>query len=244
MINKYNRITKAHTISNLNELNMLNELDEINKLNLVLDLDNTIIYTKIFDTKDILKIKFYELFRKDNLLGKFTIQYKIYFVYIRPYFNFFLNTIKMYFNIYIYTNSHSIYCQNIIDLLRNKYLHFEIKKTICRNKNNYSLVKQLSVICDCQDDLHFLSNMLNYDEFIKKTIIIDDDINVWKFDNDNLIDVESFSELTLKNNLFDDTLLVLTNRLFIIHNYYISNYNTISNFDIKKLISKYKLYNN
>jgi predicted HAD superfamily phosphohydrolase YqeG len=88
MINEYNRM-KAHTISNFNELNILNELNEINKLNLVLDLDNTIIYTKIFDTKDILKIKFYELFRKDNLLGKFTIGYKIYFVYLRPYFTFF-----------------------------------------------------------------------------------------------------------------------------------------------------------
>lgn len=88
MINKYNRI-KAHTISYSDELIKLNELNEINKLNLVLDLDNTIIYTKIIDVKDILKIKFYELFRKDNLLGKFTINYKIYFVYLRPYFTFF-----------------------------------------------------------------------------------------------------------------------------------------------------------
>lgn len=243
MINKYNRI-KAHTISYSDELIKLNELNEINKLNLVLDLDNTIIYTKIIDVKDILKIKFYELFRKDNLLGKFTINYKIYFVYLRPYFTFFLNTIKMYFNIYIYTNSHSIYCQNIINLLRNKYINFEIKKIICRNSNNDSFIKQLSVICESQDDLHFLTNMLNYNEFIKKTIIIDDNIDVWKFDNDNLIDVESFNELSFKNNLIDDTLLILTNRLFIIYNYYISNYNIISNFDIKKLISKYKLYNN
>jgi hypothetical protein len=150
----------------------------------------------------------------------------------------------MYFNIYVYTNSHSIYCQNIIDLLKNKYLHFEIKKIICRNTNNNSLFKQLSVICDCQDDLHFLTNMLNYDEFIKKTIIIDDNTEVWKFDNDNLIDVDAFNELTLKNNLIDDTLLILTNRLFIIHKYYISNFYNVGNFDIKKLISKYKLYNN
>ena len=237
-------MTKAHTISNFNELNKFNEINEIDKLNLVLDLDNTIVYTKIFDIKDILNIKFYELFWKNNLLGKFTIDYKIYFVYIRPYFTFFLNTIKMYFNIYIYTNSHSIYCHNVVNLLRTKYLYFEIKKIICRNTNNFCLVKQLSVICDNQDDLHFLINTLNYEEFIKKTIIIDDNIDVWKFDNDNLIEVESFNESTFKNNLIDDTLLILTNRLFIIHNYYISNYNIICNFDIKKLISKYKLYNN
>jgi TFIIF-interacting CTD phosphatase-like protein len=241
MIDKYNRITKAHTVDNLNEFNELNQLNEIDKLNLVLDLDNTIIYTKIFDTNDILKIKFYELFRNNNLLGKFTIDCKIYLVYTRPYFSFFLNTIKMYFNIYIYTNSHSIYCQNIINLLRNKFLYFEIKKIICRNNNCDSLIKQLSKIYDCQDDLHFLVNSLDYEEFIKKTIIIDDNIDVWKFDEDNLIEVKYFNEHILQNKLIDDTLLILTNRLFIIHNNYISNYN---NFNIKNLISKYKLYNN
>lgn len=236
-----NRITKAHTISNLNELNHLNEID---KLNLVLDLDNTIIYTKIFDTKDILKIKFFELFRNNNLLGKFNIDSKIYLVYIRPYFSFFLNTIKMYFNIYIYTNSHSIYCQNVINLLRNKFLYFEIKKIICRNNNYDSSIKQLSVICDCQDDLHFLTNLLDYGEFIKKTIIIDDNIDVWKFDKENLIEVRYFNEHTFKNKFIDDTLLILTNRLFIIHNNYLTNCNINSNFDIKKLISKYKLLYN
>lgn len=241
MNNKYNKITKAHTISNLNELIKLHEID---KLNLVLDLDNTIVYTKIFNIKDISRIKFYELFKNDNLLGKFTIGQYIYLVYIRQYFTFFLNTINMYFNIYIYTNSHLIYCENIIKLLRNKYIYFKIKKIICRNNNNNCLIKQLSTICDNQDNLHFLINMLNYDEFIKKTIIIDDNVDVWKFDKSNLIEVDCFNEFTFKNNLIDDTLLILTNKLFIIHNYYISNYYIDYNFDIKKILSYYNIFYN
>jgi TFIIF-interacting CTD phosphatase-like protein len=240
MINKYNNITKSHTISNLNKF-----IGENNKkLNIVLDLDNTIIYTIIFDSKDISKIKYYEIFKNNNLLGKFVIMQKTYLVYIRPYFTYFLNTIKIYFNLYIYTNSQEIYCKNVINLLRNKYLYFEIKKIISRN-NNYSLIKQLSLICDNIDDLHFMTNNLNYNEFVNKTIIIDDNIDIWKFDKENLINVNSFNESTNKTNLYkdeilDDTLLILANRIFIIYNLFFLD----SNNDIKKLISKYKLYNN
>ncbi len=243
MINKYYKITKSHSISNLNKF-----IEETNnKLNIVLDLDNTIIYTKIFDSKDTFKIKFYELFKNNNLLGKFVIMQKTYLVYIRPYFIYFLNTIKMYFNLYIYTNSQEVYCNNIINLLRKKYLHFEIKKIICKKKNSSS-IKQLSLFCDNIDDLHFMTNNLNYDEFIEKTVIIDDNIEVWKFDKENLINVNSFNESMYKidfykHEIFDDTLLILTNRLFIIYNLYFSNSGENNN-DIKKLISKYKLYNN
>ncbi len=246
MINKHNNLTKSHTISNLNKF-----IEENNqKLNIVLDLDNTIIYTKIFDSKDILKIKFYELFKKNNFLGKFVIEQKTYIVYIRPYFTYFLNTIKMYFNLYIYTNSQEIYCNNIINLLRNKYLYFEIKKIICKNKNS-SYIKRLSLFYDNIDDLHFVYSNLTFNEFIEKTIIIDDNSDVWKFDKENLISVDSFSEskynLDLnKDEIFDDTLLILSNRLFTIYNLYFLNLDkdNDNNNQIKKLISKYKLYNN
>ena len=154
-----------------------------------MDLDNTTIYSKIIVSTDIIKIKYFELFENKNLLGKFNINKKTYLVYIRLYFSYFLNTIKMYFNLYIYTNSQEIYCHNVIDLLKNKYQNFEIKKVLCKNTSG-SLIKQLSIICDNQDDLHFLNNVPIYGEFIKKTIIIDDDKNVWKFDLNNLIDVK------------------------------------------------------
>lgn len=237
MINKYSKITRSHTISDLNLFIEQND----KKLNIVLDLDNTIIYTKIFDSNDALKIKFYELFINNNLLGKFVILKKTYLVYVRPYFVYFLNTIKMYFNLFIYTNSQEIYCTNIINLLRDKYLYFDIKKIICRNKNSSS-IKQLSLFCDNTDDLHFLINNLTYTEFIEKTIIIDDNICVWEFDKENIFDVDSFNELTNKNNigddkLPDDTLLILADRLFIIYNLYLLNND--NNFDVKKLISKY-----
>lgn len=247
MINKYCGITKSHTLNNFNKLDLIYECSNQNKkLNIVLDLDNTIIFTKIFDSKDILKIKYYELFKKENFLGKFNINGKIYFVYIRPYFSYFLNTIKMYFNLFIYTNSQSVYCENIIKMLKNKYSDFEIKKIICKNDTD-TMIKQLAVICENQDDLHFLNNVPNYSKFVKKTIIIDDDVHVWKFDIDNLINVRPFNFDNIGINSakstcgIDDTLLILTNRLFIIYNFYNVNILVDNNYDVKKLISKYKL---
>lgn len=239
MINKYNGLTKSHTINNIDKIcNNIND-----KLNIVLDLDNTIIYSKIFDSNDIVKIKYFELFKNKNLLGKFDINNKTYIVYIRPYFSYFLNTIKMYFNLYIYTNSQSIYCVNIINLLKKKYQNFNIKKILSKNITN-SLIKQLSTICDNQDDLHFLNDIPNYNEFIKKTIIIDDDKNIWKYDSDNLINIKQFNEKNIYSNLSDDTLLIVTNRLFLIHNFFFYNTKLDDNYDVRKLISKYKLYNN
>lgn len=155
----------------------------------------------------------------------------------------------MYFNLYIYTNSYSLYCNNIISLLKDKFSYFEIKKVIYRTKNS-TLIKQLSLICDNQDDLHFLHNIPNYDEFSKMSIIIDDNIDIWKYDKDNVISVKPFEEINIDEKIPDDTLLILTNRLFFLHYkfFYIDiNENNIRNIsdinDIKKLISKYKLYN-
>lgn len=236
--NRYGGIIKSHTVNNIS--NMCDSIDK--KLNIVLDLDNTIIYVKIIDKwDDILKIKYIELFKNKNLLGKFIIGKKTYVVFIRPYFSYFLNTIKMYYNLYIYTNSHSEYCSNIIKLLKKKYSDFDIKKIICRN-NSYSWIKKLSSITNECDDLHFLSNENNYFEFIKNTIIIDDNIEIWKYDKQNVINVKSFNELNYKLIPADDTLLILTNRLFSIHNFFFNN-NMDNNCDVKYLISKYKLYN-
>jgi TFIIF-interacting CTD phosphatase-like protein len=243
MFNKYNGIIKSHTSNNLYD-GLLEYKNT--KLNIVLDLDNTIIYTIIYNSSNILKIKLIELFKNDNLLGKFIIDTKTYLVYMRPYLTFFLNTIKLYFNIYIYTNSQNIYCNNIINLLKKKYPYLEIKKIICRN-DSLSYIKKLSLFCDNIDDLHFLNDIPIYTEFVKKTIIIDDDINIWKYDTDNLINIKPYiinkNYFNLPDNtlLIDDTLLILTNRLFLIYNFFHINYENDINFDIKNLILKYKL---
>ena len=236
MFNKYNRIVKSHTDIKLYEKNFKCD----NKLNIVLDLDNTIICTEIYDSTDILKIKYIELFKNKQLLGKFTIGKKIYIIFIRPYFTYFLNTITMYFYIYIYTNSSKIYCDNVLNLLKLKYFNFEVKKIICRN-DTLSYIKQLSIISDNADDLHFLTDIPEYNEFRKKTIIIDDTIDVWKFDKDNLIVIDPYKSIFEKDKLPDDILLILTNRLFLIYNLFYLNIEENSDFDIKNLIFKYKL---
>jgi TFIIF-interacting CTD phosphatase-like protein len=242
---KSNKIVKSHTFSNDNNKNKQYFIDE-KVLNIVLDLDNTIIYTKKYDSTDILSIKISELFKKDNYLGKFQIDNKTFLVYIRPYFNYFLNTITMYFNLYIYTNSSKKYCISILDLIKKKFFNFDIKKIICR-EDNFSLIKNLTTITDNIDDLHFLEEIPSYNDFINKTIIIDDSEIIWQNDKENLFQVKPFindDSIFTKNSaddILDDTLLILSNRLFTIYNFYISNYEQNNNFNIRNLISKYKL---
>ena len=187
-IYKYN-ITKSHTLNDLSK----NIIDNNNKLlNIVIDLDHTIICTKIFNTSEILKIKITEFLYRDFYLGKFTIHEKTYLIFIRPYFNYFINTISIYFNIFIYTNSYKDYCLNVIDLIKKKFNNFNIIKVIYRENSKNSLIKYLSFLCENIDDLHFINNIPNYNSFIKKTIIIDDTINVWEYDKKNLINVKKF----------------------------------------------------
>ena len=184
-----NSIHKSHTLNDLSK----NIIDNNNKLlNIVIDLDHTIIYAKIFNTSEILKIKITEFLYRDFYLGKFTIHEKTYLIFIRPYFNYFINTISMYFNIFIYTNSYKDYCLNVIDLIKKKYNNFNITKAIYRENNNNSLIKYLSFLCENIDDLHFINNIPNYNSFIKKTIIIDDTVNVWEYDKKNLINIKKF----------------------------------------------------
>lgn len=188
MFDNKNNIIKSHTLNDLLK-NIPN--DDINLLNLVIDLDHTIIYAKIFDTLEVLKIKITEFLYSEYYLGKFNILDKTYLIFIRPYFNYFINTISIYFNIYIYTNSNKIYCFNVIELIKKKFNNFKVTKVIHREINN-SLIKSLGFLCENIDDLHFLDNISNYDNFIKKTIIIDDCFEVWKYDYKNLINVKKF----------------------------------------------------
>lgn len=243
---KSQKIIKSHTFSH-DDKNINKFLFNDKILNIVLDLDNTIIYTKKYNNKnDILSIKFAELFKNDNYLGKFQIENNIFIVYLRPYFNYFLNTITMYFNLYIYTNSSKKYCMKIIDLLKKQFFNFDIKKIICR-EDNLSLIKNLSVISENMDDLHFLEEIPSYYDFRNNTIIIDDSEIIWNNDKENLLLVNPFvyNDSLISNNtsdkLLDDTLLILSNRLFTIYNFFISNYELNYNFNIRNLISKYKL---
>lgn len=243
-MNNNDNIIKSRTLSDF-----IYKHDEEKNINLVLDLDNTIICTHVYNLyDDIIKIKILESFnfKNNNFITKFTIDNKIYFVYIRPYFTYFINTISMYYNIYIYTNSLKNYCDKIIDCLKNKYFNFKIKKVICRNNTNFSYIKKLYNIIDSEyDDLHFMENN-NYVDFINKTIIIDDNEEIWTLDKNNVIKIKPYIKkdiFDIDNNLInieDDTLLLLSHKLFIIYNKYIENINVNLDFNIQNIILKYK----
>jgi hypothetical protein len=239
MIKNKNSIIKSHTLNDLSK----NIIDSDKLLNIVLDLDCTIIYAKIFDKSDSLKIKITEFLYSDFYLGKFIINEKIYLIFTRPYFNYFINTISIYFNIFIYTNSYKEYCLNVIDLIKKKYNNFNIVKIIYRENNKISLIKYLSFLCDNEDDFHFANNIPNYDNFIKKTIIIDDSINIWEYDKKNIINVKKFI-IGKSNYLYNNELLNLNqdnsklinqeknpNKIIKNHNNVDINYNNIDYVD-------------
>lgn len=263
--NNKNYLIKSHTYNDLTS----DILKYKNKfLNIVIDLDHTIIYTKVFDSSEIFKIKIIKYLYSDYYLGKFVINSKTYLIFIRPYFNYFINTVSMYFNIYIYTNSHKTYCLNIINLIKNKYNNFNIVKIIYRENNN-SLIKYLRILCENIDDYHFV-NDISYDNFIKKTIIIDDSTDVWLFDKKNLIDIKKFivgednytanidlnDNFVLDKNIHNNSLIYLNDEfdkdnpnqynIFNGYNFIFSNKNSIKD-DILLILSNrlfiiYNLY--
>lgn len=88
MFNNINTITKSHTLNDLSK----NIIDDNNKLlNIVVYLDQTIIYTKIFHSYDIIKIVITEYIYNDYYLSKFTICTKTYLIFIRPFFKYNIN---------------------------------------------------------------------------------------------------------------------------------------------------------
>jgi hypothetical protein len=188
MFENKNSIIKSHTYNDLLKENIF---DNKKLLNIIIDLDHTIIYAKIFNKQEILKIKAMEILYSDYYLGKFYIDDKTYLIFTRPYFNYFINTVSMYYNVFIYTNSYKHYCMNIIELIKKKYQNFNPVKIIYRETNT-TLIKSLGTICENSDDLHFLNNINGYENFIKKTVIIDDSIEVWKYDKKNIINIKKF----------------------------------------------------
>ena len=156
---------------------------------LILDLDNTLIYTflhiaEVVEEKDPRK---YSLTKKQSLLYT-----------NRPYLDEFLEKLHPYFEIILYSAGEADYVEDMVN--SNPILAQKVDHILCRNNcfiRNYRFkMKHLDIITNRQK-----SNL----------IIIDDKISVWLEDLDNLIPINSY-----KGDEKDDFLLKLINVLTIL----------------------------
>lgn len=85
-------------------------------------------------------------------------------------------------------------------------------------------------MCENDDDLHFVNNIPNYENFIKKTIIIDDTINIWEYDKKNLINVKKF--IIGKSNYLSSNVNHEINQELDFDNIYKNSTNNIEHEDI------------
>ncbi len=205
------------------------------KLNLVLDLDNTIIYTHILNLetqKDL--IKNYLDKNEKRLLISFEKDNYYYFVYERMYLSYFIMYISNYFNIYTYTNGQKFYHDMVINALKEKYRMFQIINSMYKTSHDDSNLKNL-------EKLDIISvygkNNLPYE---LNTLIIDDREDIWPFDRENLIKISPFYNL----DIVDDDLLFLTDILGLLKVEYDKITKIKKKFSIQVLINKLKSFYN
>ena len=148
-----------------------------NKLNFIMDLDSTLIFSKVFSKA----ISSKNINNENNNINnnycnyiefQFNEEKICMFLTFRPELNSFFNNIKPYMNFYIYTLSFETYAKTIIDLLQEKY-NISIEKFYYR-ENNSKISKNFDSF-DCNPN---------------KSIIFDDTIKVWEhiINNREIID--------------------------------------------------------
>ena len=210
----------------LSESNLFSSIFRNNNynLNLVLDLDNTIIYTTIFDKKtdkDLIQQILY--IHDPDLLTMFTDEYSYYFVYKRPYLDNFISIMSNNFNIYIYTNGLKSYCNEIVKGLKKNYPYLIISDIMYRTLPTDSETKKLN-------KLSVLTLDNNYE---KKTIIIDDRADVWFYNTRNLLLIEPYyKKTTAYRTITDKHLLYICFKLLKLKLLYKNN------MDIRELVIK------
>lgn len=145
--------------------------------NLILDLDHTLIHTKTYKINE-----FYEDMTEDeNKLCNFTLYDYHHIVYIRKNLFTFLNSLKLYYNIYIYTDGTDEYSLQIY-----KYFNIKADNAIVGIISRNSKKPPNSILNHKNLDILPCFDVLN-------TIIIDDRIDVWhQNSHKNLIQIKEY----------------------------------------------------
>ena len=174
----------------------INNYNLENKINLILDLDNTLIYSVPYlnlpkDTfipdktfRKALKIEDLETIRFSNS--------EVYIYRFRDGLNLFFQNTKNFCNYYIYTTAIKTYAEQVIEKIKSKF-KIEIKGIMANNKiEKKDIIKSL--------------NKINLNS--KNTIIIDDSPKLWPENLSNLLLSKKFCDFKIMNllnkNYFND----------------------------------------
>lgn len=223
---------KSKSLNNLEQL----EYTGKNNINLVLDLDNTLINTYVFscDTQQE-QIENFKNKKDAKLLTSFEKEKYYYFVFERPYLNYFIMYISKYFNIYTYTNGLKFYHDIIIQELNKKYPMFKIIDSMYKLTHDDSNIKNLNKLNIVSK---YSFNKLSYEY---NTIIIDDREDVWPFDRTNLIQIPPYYNL---EEFDEDILVFLTEILDLLNKEYNKMIKKNKKISIQVLLHKLKSYYN
>ena len=190
------------------------------KLNIVLDLDNTIIYGQEYKTARIEKI---------NNHKKIHVMDKDYYIIERPYLQDFLTFLFDNFNVSVWTAASKNYglfiIQKIILIKKNRKIDWFFHSDHCAISSNISDSKE-------QKDLNILYhkfNIINYN--IKNTIIIDDNDLVYETQPNNCIHIKPFNIKGFKDNVLE--------KLEI---YLLDEFLNVKNIDVKNSVKKINSY--
>ena len=170
--------------------------EDINKkINLVLDLDNTLVYTTqypiSFKNKYVKDIIFKMIFKDENLE---IIRYKdlIFIFKFREGLKYFFDNTKNFCNYYIYTASIKYYADEVVEIMKNKF-NIKIKNVISKKK---------------LDDNNYNKSLSNINLNSNNSIILDDEPLYWENNLSNLILSKKFYDyqimIVLKKNYFKE----------------------------------------
>lgn len=143
----------------------------LSKPNLVLDLDETLIYGMAVDSLE--RHSFYT--SHANYLTQFSFSGGVYVILYRPNLFEFLLEISEFFELHVYTNSSERYCNEIVRSISSKLGYNPFKSIKFRTNFSYPY-KHLTEIGLSQSD----------------TVVIDDIIGVWPGDTNNVIEIKKF----------------------------------------------------
>lgn len=161
------------------------------KFNLVLDMDETLIHSCKISNENIVNDDII------HLLHVYVSDEKKYNVYYRPKLFEFLEEASKKFNLYIFSFGLKEYISIIVDKICQKLNYNPFCGIYCREDFNGSTWKSLYV-SDIRDN---------------NTIIIDDNVNVWPFNNHNLIQINPYYGPNIQNYENDNDLLFILNKL-------------------------------
>jgi len=179
------------------------------KKNLVLDLDDTLIYTIVLNKSDHANIGKYSCY--PNMLVQFDDMVCRNIVYFRPHVFEFIRKVAINHNLYVYTHGTEMYCKIIVSVLTNLMNFNPFEKMYWRVDGNV-ITKDLALLG--------LSS--------HNTIIIDDNHKVWSATPDNVIVIKPYQGPKRDNYTTDNELLKILTILNEIHATYLVSPDLIS----------------